>query len=127
MYILWIVTMTCNIRISNLGTFNTYFLIAKFCFSQKFLKVIWLLLTVNTFDAVKAWNISLIVFNGILNCVLKTGGLFGLNVEINGKTSSVFFWFLSSFWGIFRAFLITLLYWRGSLGFNSLVELDQQL
>ena len=39
---------------------------------------------------------------------LYTGGLFGLNVEVNCKTLSVCFSFgvLSSFWEIYRAFLI---------------------
>ena len=40
--------------------------------------------------------------------VLQMGGLFGLNVEMNGKTCSVCFslGFLSLFGGISRAFLI---------------------
>ena len=66
--------------------------------------------TVTKFDALKSWNIiSLKAFNGIL-IVLNPGGLFQLNVEINGKTSSISFSFgsLSPFWVISRAFLIPL-------------------
>ena len=44
--------------------------------------------------------------------VLQMGGLFGLNVEMNGKTCSVCFslGFLSLFGGISRAFFDTVCY-----------------
>ena len=66
-------------------------------------------LNVYKFDAFKSWNISLRTSTKFL-IVLYTGGLFGLNVEINGKTSPACFsfGFLSWFWGISRAFLIIL-------------------
>ena len=61
MYNLWIHAS----RILEL--FSTYFLIAKFRFSQQFLKVKWLFLTVYKFDASKSWNIIYLKdFHGIL-------------------------------------------------------------
>ena len=52
------------------------------------------------------WTLFLLRTSTEFLIALYTGGLFELNVEINGKTSSVCFGFLSSFWGIYRAFLI---------------------
>ena len=53
------------------------------------------------------WTLFLLRTSTEFLIALYTGGLFELNVEINGKTSSVCFGFLSSFWGIYRAFLIS--------------------
>ena len=54
------------------------------------------------------WTLFLLRTSTEFLIALYTGGLFELNVEIYGKTSSACFsfGFLSSFWGVYRAFLI---------------------
>ena len=87
MYILWIVAMNCNKLLNS--TLVGSFLVLGGCRL--------LLISLMLSNPVKLFLFFSISTEFLIT--LYTGGLFGLNVEINGKTSSLCFsfGFLSSF------------------------------
>ena len=77
---------------------NTYFFIAKFHFSS-FLRLVCSRLLFIILMLSNLGTLFLLTTSTGFLIVLHTGGLFGLNVEINVKTSTVcfYFGFLSSY------------------------------